>query len=97
MRKLDWKHDDYGNWTSSDFEIELMEDGDGKWPPIVPPIRTYHLRIGNSFFGSYDTLEAAKAKAEKLEYSTHPKQPQKCGARGLQPPYPVAEAVWRDE
>ena len=98
MRKLDWKHDEYGNWTSSGFEIELIEEGDGKWPPLVPPLRSYHLRIGNTFFGSCDTLEAAKAKAENLEHSTHPETAAAVRrARGLQPPYPVAEAVrWKE-
>jgi hypothetical protein len=90
---LDWKRDG-DTWRAYDFEIDLMEGGDGKWPPLVPPIRTYLLILGSTSFGSYDTLEAAQDKAEKLDNSRHPETAAAVRrARGLQPPYPVAEAI----
>ena len=91
-----WNHDgDTHTWTSGYFEIELMTSDDpGTGSPMWPPMHTYLLTLGNTSFGSFDALDAAKAEAEKLDNSTHPETAAAVRrALGLQPPYPVAEAV----
>jgi hypothetical protein len=62
---MDWNRD-CDTWRAGDFEIDLLLEGDGKWPPLVPGIRKYPLIRGDTSFGCYDTLDAAKAKAEEV-------------------------------
>jgi hypothetical protein len=53
----------------------MMEDDDGKWPPLVPPIRSFQVFIPSRdpplSLGAYKTLIEAQVAVEKYVRDHH--------------------------